>query len=53
MGFNCHKFSNTSKFLALGAYDNCIHLLNTATWKLIIEMEIVSEIDLIKTIWLR
>lgn len=38
LGFSCHKFSNSSQFLALGAYDNCVHLLNTATWKLIAEM---------------
>lgn len=50
LGFCCHKFSNSSQFLALGAHDNCIHLLNTTTWKLIIEIEMTNELDLSKTV---
>ena len=38
LGFSAHKVSNTQQFLALGAHDDCLHILNTATWKPICEI---------------
>ena len=38
MGFGCHKVSNTQSFLALGGYDDCIHILNMDTWMPICEI---------------
>jgi hypothetical protein len=52
LGVSTYKFSNNGDFLALGAHDDCIHLLNTATWKLISELELSEKIDLTKTVLL-
>lgn len=33
LGVSTHKMSNNHNFLAMGVHDDCIHILNTITWK--------------------
>ena len=40
MGVSISNLSNKSDFLVIGAHDDCLHLFNAKTWKLIAEISV-------------